>query len=202
MLSSRKKGKVGEQVETGSDEQIVELFVNRDEAAIEETRAKYGGRLYRTAINILGNHEDSEECVFDTLLKAWDSVADVKPEFLGAYLAKTARNLALNKYKARTAARRGGGEITAILGELEDSLAGSAGPEELYEASLVTKAINDCVNSMPVDMRAVFVLRYFHGESIKEISERFKASENKIKSMLFRARKKLGAFLEKQGISV
>ena len=184
------------------DLEILDLYFNRDEAAITETRAKYGLRLYKVAINILRVHEDAEECVSDTLLKAWEAIPPVKPERFGAYLAKIARNLSINKCQAKGAARRGGGEIALLLSELTDCIPAKGGPEAEYESARVQEAINAGLATLDKTARAAFVLRYFHGESVRGVCQRFNMSESKVKSILFRARKKLGAFLEKEGVAL
>ena len=48
------------------DTHIIELYFNRDEAALQETNVKYGAYCFRIAKNILESREDSEECVNDT----------------------------------------------------------------------------------------------------------------------------------------
>ena len=182
------------------DHNILDLYFGREESAIEETRRKYGGRLYKTALNILRSNEDAEECVSDTLLKAWETIPPSRPERFGAFLAKITRNLSLNRWEAGRAGKRGGGEMDLVLSELEECIPSKSSPEEAYEAAHLTAAINAYLATMEKTARVVFVLRYFHGEGIREISERFQISESKVKSMLFRARKKLGAHLEKEGV--
>ena len=186
------------------DPNIIDLFFARDERALDETKRKYGNRLFRSAMNILRNIQDAEECVSDTLLKAWDVIPPNRPAMLGAFLAKIARNLSINKWKAKSAARRGGGEMDLMLNELEDCIpsAKKNTPEEKYEAQLVNKAINEFLASVEQTARVAFVLRYFHGESIRSICERFNMSESKVKSILFRVRKKLAAHLEKEEIAL
>ena len=186
------------------DNKILDLFFERQENALENVRLKYGQRLLCTAMNILNNIQDSEECVSDTLLKAWEVIPPSRPTMLGAFLAKISRNIALNKWKAKNTERRGGGEIILVLGELEDCVPSSSSdsPEAEYDTNLTTAAINECLNTMDKTMRVVFVLRYFYGESIANIHTRFEISESKVKSMLFRARKKLKTHLEKEGVFV
>lgn len=184
------------------DGKIIGLFFDRDESAIEEVRNKYGKRLFRTAINILNNKEDAEECVSDTLLKAWESIPPSRPQILGAYLAKITRNRSLNIWEARKAAKRGGGEVTQLLGELEETVPSIHSTEGEYEKSLATAAINAFLTKADKTARVAFVLRYFHGESIADIATRFGMGESKIKSILFRLRKKLRVYLEKEGITL
>lgn len=185
------------------DQKILELFFERNETAIVEAKGKYGGRLFKTALNILKNKEDAEECVNDALFKAWKSIPPVYPDMLGAFLAKIVRNTALHKWQANRAAKRGGGEVNLLLSEFKECILSTTPqnePEGKLVANLVTSTINTWLATLEKTSKAVFILRYFHGESIRDISERFKISESKVKSTLFRARKKLGATLEKEGI--
>ena len=183
------------------DSKILDMYFERREQAMEETRLKYGSRLLRSAMNVVCNSQDAEECVNDTLLKAWDTIPPTRPTMFGAFLAKISRNLAINKWKSKSAARRGGGEVNLLLSELEDCIPSKEHePERAYEAALLVQAINSYLSSMEQTARIAFVLRYFHGESILNICERFNMSESKVKSMLFRARKKLAAHLEKEGV--
>jgi len=185
-----------------NDHAIIDLYFKRQEIALLKSQQKYGKRMHKTAKNILHNDEDASECVNDTLLKAWNTIPPDRPKFLGAFLSKITRHLAINKWKAKHTQKRGGSETDLLLGELQDCIPTSDGPEEAYDAALVVQAINNYLDSIEQAARMVFVLRYFHGESIKSISQRFQMSESDIKSKLFRIRKKLGASLEKEGITL
>ena len=185
------------------DRDILEMLYSRNEAALAEVRTRYGARLYRTAHNILNSKEDAEECVNDTLLKAWDAIPPALPEKLGAYLAKITRNLALHRWEARKATKRGGGTTNVLLDELAEVLPAQSGsPEKELEARAITTCINDCLQQMKPISRNVFVARYFHGESIDGICKHFKITQSKAKSILHRARKKLAEHLEKEGIGI
>jgi RNA polymerase sigma-70 factor (ECF subfamily) len=63
-------------------------------------------------------------------------------------------------------------------------------------------AINGFLAKTDKTARVAFVLRYFHGESISDICKRFNMREGKVKSMLFRLRKRLRVHLEKEGINI
>ena len=176
------------------------MFFKRQQEALQQVELKYGRSLYHTAFNILRNDQDAFECVNDTLYKAWEAIPPERPEILSAYLSKITRNTALNNWKAKRTIRRGGGEVDLLLSELGECVSDGRTPDDAYEAGLVTTAINDCLAKMDKTMRIAFVLRYFHGKSISEICQHFDMSMSKIKSMLFRARKKLRIHLEKEGI--
>ena len=82
------------------DEQIIDLFFRRDQGALRETERKYNRYLYAVAHRILGNHEDSEECVNDALLSAWNTIPPQRPSVLRMFLARFVRNK--NFYHHRT----------------------------------------------------------------------------------------------------
>lgn len=77
------------------DARIVELYWERDEAAIAESSAKYGGYCYQIAFRILALREDAEECVGDTWLRAWEAMPPSRPGRLDTFLGKITRNLSL-----------------------------------------------------------------------------------------------------------
>ena len=75
--------------------------------------------------HLIIDEEDAKECVNDVWLKVWNSIPPGKPKHLAGYLAKIARNLALDKYRQHNAAKRGGGHLEASLEELEECISGS-----------------------------------------------------------------------------
>ena len=91
------------------DEKIIDLYFQRDEAAISESDRKYGHYLKTVSYNVLRNTEDSEECVSDTWLHAWNSIPPTRPRILKAWFAKVTRNLSLNRLQESRAQKRGGG---------------------------------------------------------------------------------------------
>ena len=96
------------------DERILDLYWARSKLAIYETANKYGHYCFAIANNILQNHEDAEECVNDTFLKAWEAIPPQRPSVLRVFLGKITRNLSLNAYRKQRAEKRGGDEIALL----------------------------------------------------------------------------------------
>ena len=92
------------------DEHIVDLYWQRNENAIRETELKYGPYCMKISFNILGSLQESEENVNDTYLHAWQGIPPQRPKVLSAFLGKIARDLAINRYQAERADKRGGGQ--------------------------------------------------------------------------------------------
>ena len=179
------------------DHEIIDLYFARDERAILNTEQKYGSYCKTIAMNILHDDSDSDECVNDTYLAAWNSIPPQKPERLSAYLARLTRNISLNRYKSRTTERRGGGEFALSLDELDDCVADTD-----KSAEELGKLISDFLHGEKKETRQVFIRRYFYGDSIEDISKRFTFSESKIKSMLHRTRLALRDYLTQNGVHI
>ena len=182
------------------DGQIVSLFLARDERAIAEAAQRHGGLCRALAMRLLGDTQDAEECVSDALLAAWNSIPPQKPEKLSAYLARLTRNLALKKRRDASRLKRGGGEATLAFEELDECLPSRENVEQRIEQRELTAAIERFLRLLPEDQGRVFLGRYWYFESVAELSERFGIGEGRVKSMLFRTRKKLKSHLEKEGL--
>ncbi len=183
------------------DAKIIQLFFDRDEAAIARTDEKYGKYCRTIAGNILHSAEDSEECINDTYLQSWNSIPPQKPQNLRTYLGKICRNLAINLFEHLSAAKRGGGETAVCLDELAEVLAGSDVEEEI-DSSLLTEAINCFLAETPKETRIIFTKRYFYMISVKDISKELGVTESKVKMTLLRTRQKLQNYLLKEGFGV
>ena len=104
------------------DSRIIELYESRDQQAISQSDMKYGGYCYSVGYNILGVREDTEECVNETWLRAWNSIPPQKPRMLSAFFGRITRNIAFDGYRASKTAKRGKGEIAAVLEELDECI--------------------------------------------------------------------------------
>ncbi|MBR6537569.1 MAG: sigma-70 family RNA polymerase sigma factor [Lachnospiraceae bacterium] len=182
------------------DRQIIALFNERSEAALSETAKKYGRYCRTIAYNVLNNEEDSEECVNDTWLRAWESIPPQCPERLSAFLGTITRNLALNRYKHNTREKRGGGQTPLVLEELAECVPGTDRTEETVEEALLVDVLNWFLEEQPAEKRKIFMRRYWYMSSVKEIAVDFGLSESNVKMTLLRMRSKLKQTLEKEGI--
>ncbi|MCI9578649.1 MAG: RNA polymerase sigma factor [Oscillibacter sp.] len=183
------------------DGQILDLYWSRDQRAIRETDGKYGKLLHGIAWNLLRSREDSEECVNDTYLRAWEAIPPARPGAFRTWLGRITRNLSLDRWKSRGAEKRGGG-AELLLGELEDCLPAPGGTERAVEDRELAELLNVFLQSLTREGRAMFLRRYWYGESVAEVAEALGCGEGKVKSSLFRSRKALRQFLEREGIAV
>ncbi len=183
-----------------NDREIIALYWAKKECAISATAEKYGRYCHTIAYNILYDHFEAEECVNDTYLGAWNSIPPHKPDRLSAFLGKITRNLALNRYRRKRAAKRSGGEIEIALSELENCIPAATGVEQVAEESFLVSVINRFLYAQTKTKRNIFILRYWHLYSIRDIADMYGERESKVKSLLFRMRNELKKILEKEDI--
>ncbi len=179
---------------------IVELYWQRREAAISQTAEKYGGYCHAIAFNILSDAADSEECVSDAYLNAWNSMPPHRPKVLRTFLGKITRNLALNRFMARTAQKRGGGQVPLALEELCQCIPAPGGTEKAVDDRALARLLNEFLASLPARSRKIFMRRYWYLSPVGEIARDFGMGESSVKMSLLRSRRKLRELLEKEGV--
>lgn len=181
------------------DQKIIDLYWQRSEQAIMETDRKYGGYCFSVAYNILSNREDAEESVSDTYLAAWRAMPPKRPGILSSFLGKITRHLSIDRWRRRSAQKRGGGEVPLVLEELEHCVSGQESVEAALQRKELTIAINRFLDSLPRTERNMFLCRYWYADPVQDIADTFGFSAAKVNSMLYRTRQKLRRALAKEG---
>lgn len=184
------------------DTAIIDLYFARNEQAIAETQATYGKYCYQIAWNVLRDSEDSDECVNDTWFRAWNSIPPTRPARLSVYLGTITRNLSLDRWKSRKAARRNNGEIPVVLDEIAEVIPDKSSVEDEVEAARLEELINRFLHELPEKDCNVFLRRYWYLEEYGEIAKRYHMNLNTVKSSIHRTRGKLREYLEKEGVTI
>ena len=185
-----------------NDQQLVELYWQRDETALQRTAACYGATLTAVAVRILDDLAESEETVNDTYLKAWNAIPPHRPTKLGAFLAKITRELAIDRYRRRRAEKRGTSQYALSLEELSECIPGEETADEALDYALLTEAIGTYLAGLKPAVRQAFMGRYFFALSLQEIADRQGVTLSWVKTTLYRVRVGLREYLEKEGYSV
>lgn len=184
------------------DTEIIELYFQRDERAITETQIGYGKYCYSIAYHILHTKEDSDECVNDTYLRAWNSIPPNRPNHLSLFLGAITRNLSIDMWKRKNASKRGNGEMNVALDELAECIPDAKSTEDIVETAELSRLINDFLHTLKEKDCNVFLRRYWYSEEYKEIADRYQMNMNSVKTSLFRTRQRLKDFLEQEGVVI
>lgn len=185
-----------------TDSEIISMLWERDEKALAALSEKYGGYCSAIAENILENREDAEECVNDTYLKVWEKIPPEKPKIFSAFIAKIARNAAIDRYRANHAQKRCSGNAELIFEELDSVISGVHNAEDFAARREMINTINRFLRRLPAKKRLAFVLRYCCCESVSSIAGRLGMNENNVAVMLSRTRNALHEQFKKEGYNL
>lgn len=184
------------------DEKIVALYLERNESALNETASKYGARLRRISLGIVGDDPTAEECENDTYLEAWNSIPPHEPRsYLFAFLARIIRSISLDVCRSRNRLKRSA-DITEFTAEMEECIPSPDDTACKIEYKELGEAISRYLHTLSEEKQIIFVRRYWYLDSVAEIAQKLSVSRSKVKMTLFRCRAELREFLIKDGYSV
>ena len=182
-----------------SDEEIIALYWARNENAIKQTDDKYRAYLLKIANNILKDMQDSEECLNDTYLSAWNTIPPERPYLLKAFLAAIIRNQSLMVGRRQKAQKRTAMSQAVSLSELEDVLADT---RETDDAHMLAMVIESYIASLDKDQRYIFLGRYYFGKSIDDIASEMGVSRSKVSKQIAYIKQTLREKLQEEGIGL
>ena len=171
-----------------SELEILELFAARNERAIKKCEESYGAYCRTISFRILQDEGEVAECVH--------------PQNLGAYLAKITRNLSLNRYRSAHRKKRGADRVSVSLEELAECVPSGETLEQTVEKGRLGKIISGFLRELPKEERVMFVRRYFYMDSVAEVALFLGCSESRVKTTMFRCRKRLQEVLIREEVSI
>ena len=180
------------------DDEIVELFLKKDESAIIHTAEKYGCRLRSISQRITADILTAEECENDTYMETWKRIPPSNPkDYFFAFLARIIRTISIDRYRKETSLKRNC-NIVELSKELDNCIPAIDSVESEIEAKLLGEMVSRFLYTLSDEKQIMFVRRYFYMESIAEIAKHLSITESKVKTSLFRVRGKLKIYLEKE----
>ncbi len=183
------------------DREIVELYWQRSDRAVQESEKKYGPWCRTIARNIVADPRDAEECVSDTWLRAWNAMPPQRPKLLRPWLGKVVRNLAINRWEKNRAQKRYAG-VELLLDELSEAIPSPQTVERTLEARELGELISAWLRDLPAQDRKLFLRRYWNGEALKDLAGPLGESQEQLAQRTFRLRRALKTELERNGVSL
>jgi RNA polymerase sigma-70 factor (ECF subfamily) len=187
-----------------SDADLVPLAKMGDEPAIRTIVQRHNQRLFRTARAIVRNDAEAEDVVQAAYVKAFTNLATFRGDAqLSTWLTRITLNEALSRVRARkntTGLEEIEMQTTARCGEVLQfpSFLSATDPETELARSQARHLLENAVDELPDDFRAVFVLRDIEGMSTDEAASYLGIRPETAKSRLHRARKMMRQSIEKQ----
>lgn len=182
------------------DREILSLFLERSEQAIESLSEKYGGICRHFAGNILMEEADAEECINDAYMAVWNTIPPEQPDSLTAYLLGLLRNICLRRVRYLAAEKRNN-RVEVCMDELLPCIPDPQTADSL-DSIVIRDALNAFLGSLPKLDRYIFLRRYYHMDTCRAIAKSIGMNDNAVYTRLNRMRAKLKERLGKEGIFV
>lgn len=174
------------EMDVASENELVLRAKRGDKSAFEAIVMKYQKKIYFLCYRMTNDHDTADDLAQETFVKAYFNLGSFRAgEPFYPWLRRIAVNLTLNYLRDRKR------EISQT--NYSSKLSNSSPMEDINNPSpdLIEKKIESAVDSLPAELKSVFVLRYHEKLSYKEISETLKVPIGTVMSRLNRAREKL-----------
>jgi RNA polymerase sigma-70 factor (ECF subfamily) len=180
-----------------TDEIIVERALTGDAEAFGEIVRRWERRIFALAYGMLGREEDARDATQETFLAAFRNLRGFRGE---AKVSSWLHRIAVNQCITRQRRARVRSE-SALDEEQENSATFSVpqnlSPSQLTEGAQVTQAVRNAVNSLPLELRQVVVMKEFEELTFREISEALALPLSTVKSRLYTALRQLQMKLDR-----
>jgi len=183
-----------------SDDQIVEMYWQRNPDAIQETDQKYGHLLRSVAYNILFDSLDCEECRNDAYLGIWNAIPGARPEAFSAFIVKIMRRIAINRYTENSRKKRIPSQLTISMEDLNQTISSGVLVEEEYEAKELGEMITAYVKTLNKRQRYIFISRYYMADPVEKIASDLLISRRTTYREIEKIKQGLKEYLEENGV--
>ncbi|HIZ38576.1 MAG TPA: RNA polymerase sigma factor [Candidatus Anaerobutyricum stercoris] len=180
------------------DKDIIALYWERSERAIEETDIKYGKLCRSISMGIVDDRRDSEEVINDSWLAVWNTLPPQWPKLFKAYVCRIVKNLSLKRFTHNHALKRKC-VYEQSLEELNDCAGHGAAIDDAVMKEELVKTVSRFLGDLSDNNRDIFLERYWFASSLEEIAERHDISKKTTSMRLSRIREQLKKYLRKEG---
>ena len=183
-----------------ADRGLVARAQQGDTAAFDQLVVKYSPRLYGMIYHMTSNKEDANDLMQDVFAKAYRSLSRFrgKSSFY-TWIYAIGTNMTLNFLKKRK--RRAAWSLDDLDSGIQNDdamvdIAHFANPRHQSDVNELQKKLNEAMQSLSDDHRAVVTMFDIQGIPHAEISKILKVSEGTVRSRLFYAHQQLQGHLE------
>ena len=180
--------------DTDPDKSLVKLAKAGDVHAFELLMSQHRQRIYRAIFKITKNHEDSEDQVQETFMRAYRGLPQFREHSkFTSWLTRIALNQALMCLRRRRYSQVSlDHPISTARDSLRDDIYDSRpNPEQDYAHSEATENLRMELSRLPMSSRSVLVLRHLQEYTVEEAAIELGISVAAVKSRVLRARQSL-----------
>ena len=184
-----------------SEKEIIERVLGGDANAFEELVLRYEKTVYSLAVRMVSDREDAADMTQEAFIKAYNSLSSFRGDSrFSVWLYRITTNVCLDFLRSKS--RKQQVSLT-VSDDDEDAQLDipdrKADPEEQLMKRLGMQSLSEGLKLLPDKQRQILVMRELGGMSYAEIGAALSLEEGTVKSRIFRARKRLCAYLLKSG---
>lgn len=185
-----------------SEKEIIESVLGGDANAFEELVLRYEKTVYSLAVRMVSDREDAADMTQEAFIKAYNSLSSFRGDSrFSVWLYRITTNVCLDFLRSKS--RRPQVSLTVVDdddGDVQlDIPDPAADPEDQLMKRLGMQSLSEGLKLLPDKQRQILVMRELGGMSYAEIGAALSLEEGTVKSRIFRARKRLCAYLLESG---
>ena len=181
-----------------TDEIIVERALTGDAEAFGEIVRRWERRIFALAYGMLGREEDARDATQETFLAAFRNLRGFRGEAkVSSWLHRIAVNQCITRQRRAKVRSESALEEEQEKNSSSFSMPLDFSPSRLTEGAQVTQAVRNAVNSLPLELRQVVVMKEFEELTFREISEALELPLSTVKSRLYTALRQLQMKLQR-----
>lgn len=185
-----------------SEKKIIEKVLGGDANAFEELVLKYEKTVYNLALRMVGDRDDAFDMTQEAFIKAYGSLSSFRGDSkFSVWIYRIATNVCLDFLRSKS--RKQQVSLTVSDDDDEDAQLDipdpKADPEQQLMQKMSMQSVEEGLKTLPDKQRQILVMRELGGMSYAEIGKALSLEEGTVKSRIFRARKRLCAFLLDSG---
>jgi RNA polymerase sigma-70 factor (ECF subfamily) len=181
---------------------LVQRIQSGDSDAFAVLMDLYQKQVYHLALRTVGNPEDAADMTQEAFLRAYRAIGSFRGDSkLSVWLYRLTQNVCIDFLRSRGRKPTVSLTVENETDEIQelDVADDRFDPEVQYQRKALRDAVRRGLDELPEEYRTILVLREINGLSYAEIGEQLQLEEGTVKSRLFRARKKLCEFLQRDG---
>ncbi|MGD8413941.1 MAG: sigma-70 family RNA polymerase sigma factor [Candidatus Latescibacterota bacterium] len=177
------------------ERELVRRIQDGDASAFRELVEEYKQQVYYLALDLSGNHHDAEDLSQEVFIKAYRGFGRFRSgSKIGSWLHRITVNAYIDSkrkkaHKMVTLVDKKDEDAYDPLEAAADDVTGN--PERAANSAKINEHVEIALQTLSDKERSVFVLRHYHDMQLKEIAETLEVAEGSVKSLLFRAVRKL-----------
>lgn len=184
-----------------SEKKIIEKVLGGDANAFEELVLRYEKTVYNLALRMVGDRDDAFDMTQEAFIKAYGSLSSFRGDSkFSVWIYRITTNVCLDFLRSKS--RKQQVSLT-VSDDDEDAQLDIPDPSSDPEQQLIKKismqSVEEGLKTLPDKQRQILVMRELGGMSYAEIGAALSLEEGTVKSRIFRARKRLCAFLLDSG---